>query len=190
MTDQQVSAPVPESVFRAEAEAARLDFQKSCSHTVGRLLRTLAANVNGPSGTVLEIGTGCGVGSAWLLAGLRNGNRLVSVDSDPALQRAATKALGAEKAATFLLGDWREALRHAPFGLAFVDVGEAKDDGADEVIEAMEPGGLLMLDDFSPGPLYQGQHDERWHRWMHHPKLISSEILVERDSAAILASRI
>lgn len=189
MSDQRTPLPVPENVRLAEAGAARLGFHQSCSHAVGRLLRTLAGNAVEDT-TVLEVGTGCGVGSAWLLAGLRKGSRLVSIDNDRQCQRAAAAALGADERSTLLVGDWREALGHGPFALAFVDVAEAKDSGADEVIEAMLPGGLLLLDDFTPGPLYQGKHDERWHRWMHHPGLLSCEILVEEDSAAILASRI
>jgi predicted O-methyltransferase YrrM len=102
----------------------------------------------------------------------------------------SSDALGGENRLDLVRGDWRDALSRGPFSLAFVDAGDAKDAGADEVVEAMTVGGLVVLDDFTPGPLYRGEHDERWHRWMLHPRLASSEILIAPGAAAILATRI
>ncbi|MEX2541039.1 MAG: class I SAM-dependent methyltransferase [Trueperaceae bacterium] len=178
---------LPPLVQRAEALATKLAFRNSCRREFGRLLCTLAARVDG---SVLEIGTGCGVGSAWILSGLSRGGRLVSIDLDRERHLQVKTHFADIESALFLQGDWRSALEHGPYELAFVDAGEAKDAGADEVIEAVAPGGHLILDDFSPGPLYKGQRDERWHRWMQHPKLVSCEILLDRDSSAILATKV
>lgn len=60
---------VPEVVQRALDASRKEGFDKSCTPPVGRLLELFAAAA-GP-GTVAELGTGCGVGSAWLLSGLR-----------------------------------------------------------------------------------------------------------------------
>jgi predicted O-methyltransferase YrrM len=179
--------PRPHLVQRAECLAARMGFPNSCTPEFGRLLRTLAGATRG---TVLELGTGCGVGSAWLLSGLPEGGRLVSVDNDEDRHAAVSGLLGGESCFELLLGDWRDALARGPFALAFVDVGGAKDEGADEVVERMAVGGVVVLDDFTPGPLYRGEHDERWHRWMLHPRLASSEILLAPGAAAILATKL
>ncbi len=54
---------------------------------VGALLRFLAASVDAK--TVVETGTGAGVSGLWLLAGMRPGGTLTSVDSEPEHQRLA-----------------------------------------------------------------------------------------------------
>src|SRR5688572_31489907 len=46
----------------------------------GSLLRALAASK--PNGRFLELGTGAGVGTAWPLAGMDPGSRLISIDND------------------------------------------------------------------------------------------------------------
>ena len=72
----------PDDVQRALELSRAHGFKNSCTPEVGRLLQLFAAAA-GP-GTVAELGTGCGVGSAWLLSGLREGQMFVSVESDPA----------------------------------------------------------------------------------------------------------
>ena len=94
---------VPELVQRALEASRKEAFDKSCTPPVGRLLELFAAAA-GP-GTVAELGTGCGVGSAWLLSGLPEGGRLVSVDSSPVNHRAVTELFSDVPNARFLCGD-------------------------------------------------------------------------------------
>jgi predicted O-methyltransferase YrrM len=49
--------------------ANELGFEQSCEADVGRLLAVLAAGVPG-GGRILEIGTGAGVGTAWMVEGI------------------------------------------------------------------------------------------------------------------------
>jgi predicted O-methyltransferase YrrM len=53
----------------------------ACEPRAGALLRTLAAFK--PAGRLLELGTGTGVGTAWLLAEINGAARLITVDTDP-----------------------------------------------------------------------------------------------------------
>ena len=55
----------PAALSRIEARAAALGFDMSSDPKVGALLATLAASK--PRGRSLELGTGAGVGAAWLL---------------------------------------------------------------------------------------------------------------------------
>ena len=90
MTD---SKELPGSVPAAYERADRAGFQLACEVEVGRLLAALAAAV--PSGgRVLEIGTGVGVGLAWLVHGLgaRQDVEVVTVELDDEVQRAALSA--------------------------------------------------------------------------------------------------
>ena len=64
--------PVPSLVREATARARRAGFPLSCDPAVGRLLAVLAAHL--PAGArVLELGTGTGVGAAWLMPRAVNG---------------------------------------------------------------------------------------------------------------------
>lgn len=183
---------VPEGVQRALELSRERGLANSCTPEVGRLLRLFVAAA-GP-GTVAELGTGCGVGSAWLLSGLREGQTFVSVEFNAAHHRAVSKLFGDNPNAHFLNGDWREALRYGPFRLVFVDVGEAKDDGAEAVVQTLAVGGVAVLDDFTPEthwpPEWRGKPDARRHFWLHHPDMVATEILTMPETAAVIAVRV
>jgi predicted O-methyltransferase YrrM len=183
---------VPKRVQRALEASRQGGFDKNCTPEVGSLLALLAAAA-GP-GTVAELGTGCGVGSAWLLSGLREGGRFVGVDANPAHHRVVTELFGDVPNTRFLCGDWREALPYGPFSLIFVDVGEAKDAGAAAVVEALALSGIVVLDDFTPEALWplewRGKPDARREFWLRHPRLRATEILTTPETAAILAVRV
>ena len=59
---------LPPLVERALELSERAGFTRSCSHEAGRLLQVLAGQRGRTR--VAEIGTGCGVGSAWILSAL------------------------------------------------------------------------------------------------------------------------
>jgi len=87
------SQELPGSVLASYERAARAGFQLACEADVGRLPAALAAAV--PSGgRVLEIGTGVGVGLAWLVHGLgaRRDVEVVTVELDDEVQRTALSA--------------------------------------------------------------------------------------------------
>jgi len=75
------AARLPPLVVRAHDRAAHSGFEDSCIREVGRLPRDLVGQVE--VGTVGETGSGTGVGTAWLAAGLCPGVRLMTVESDP-----------------------------------------------------------------------------------------------------------
>ena len=72
------NTPTPVAVERALQLAEQHTFKQSCLPEVGRLLRVLVAGAG--AGSVGEIGTGCGVGAAWLLSGLRPEQHLYSAE--------------------------------------------------------------------------------------------------------------
>lgn len=183
---------VPNNVRRALELSRAHGFGSSCTPEVGRLLQVLVAAA-GP-GTVAELGTGCGVGSAWLLSGLREGQTFVSVEPDPARRQAVSELFGDVNDTRFLCGDWREALSYAPFQVVFVDVSEAKDAGAEAVVQALAVGGVAVLDDFTPEtnwpPEGRGEPDTRREFWLRHPDMLATEILTTPETAAVVAVRV
>ncbi len=86
-------------VLRRETEHA--GFGMASEPKTGSLLRTLAASK--PGGRFLELGTGTGIGTAWLLAGMDDASHLDSVDTDPAVQEIARRHLGHDTRVTFHL---------------------------------------------------------------------------------------
>jgi demethylmenaquinone methyltransferase/2-methoxy-6-polyprenyl-1,4-benzoquinol methylase len=139
---------VPEVVVRARERAHTLGFEWSCEDDVGRLLAVLAAAVP-TGGRVVELGTGAGVGLAWLVHGLggRDDVDVVTVDLDADLQaRVASDAWPAS--VRFVAGDGAEVVqRLGPADLVFADAPGGKLDGLRHTVEALGPGGLLVVDD-------------------------------------------
>jgi predicted O-methyltransferase YrrM len=177
------------SLVQEALELAKLvEFENSCIPEVGQLLCLLVAQAK--AGVIAEIGTGCGVSSAWILSNLQPHQQFVSVEDNTALHQAVLELFGNEPRASFLSGNWRNILEHQPFQFAFVDVGDAKDKGVNEIVEATAIGGLIVLDDFTPLPLRENKADARRKSWLEHPKLIATEILTTPTTSALLAVKI
>lgn len=146
-------------IEEAQALATRLAFAESCTWGTGRLLAALAATAIGPVG---ESGTGCGYGTAWLRSGLRPGERLVTVEHDAERALAVAELFAADPAVIVLPDDWTALRAYRPFGLLFVN-GGGKPGGPGAVADLMAPGGIVVLDDFTPSdewpPTYRGEPD-------------------------------
>ncbi len=181
---------VPPRVVAAERVAAQAGFKKSCIPEVGRLL-SLAATAK-PHGVIAESGTGSGVGTAWLHSGLGAGARLVTVERDGELARRAADVFADDDRVTVLTGDWRLLEQHAPFDVFFCD-GGGKHDDPEQVVELLAPGGLLILDDFTPSshwpPRFGYEVDELRLFYLTHPALEATEVLTTPASSAVVAAR-
>src|SRR5690606_22048392 len=151
---------------------------------------TLAA---GRRGTLAETGTGCGVGSAWLRSGMPEGVRLVTAEHDASLVEDVREIFADDPAVTVLEADWTELAPFAPFSLLFLDVREAKRAGPEVAVDIMEPGGTVVLDDFTPyagwPPMYDGRVDVIRQRWLTDPAFVAAEIMVADDTSVLLATR-
>lgn len=184
---------LPPRVAHALAEAERLNFDRSCSLETGRLLRTLAASR--PGARLAELGSGVGVGAAWLLAGLSVGAHLLTVEVDPERAALTREVLKGEARVTALHGHWRDALEHGPFDLIFSDAAPAKreTEHLESLIDALTLGGMLVLDNFSPPallpPALHGGDPERERLWAH-PRLSCTEVAVSTHERVILAVRV
>lgn len=172
----------PPLVGRALAVAEALGFDRSSRFEDGRLLHVLA----GRRGIerAAEIGTGAGVGTAWIASALPPGVPLYTCDVDTARLAAARELFADDPDVRVLAGDWRDVLPpEAPFDFVFVDGGGAKDD-LDAVLGIAAPGATLVLDDFSPG--WVGP-DPRRYLWLHDPRVSAVELGTGGDARAIIA---
>jgi predicted O-methyltransferase YrrM len=187
-----MSAPpvVPGVVNRAHELSRRRGFVSSCRNETGWLLASLAAS---RGGTLAESGTGCGVGSAWLRSGMREGARLVTAEHDAGLVEAVREIFAGDEMVSVLEADWKELAQEAPFSLLFLDVREAKRAGPDTAASLVEPGGLVVLDDFTPcttwPPMYQGRVDTMRQGWLTDPRFATVEVMVASDASVLIATR-
>ena len=135
-------------------------FERSSIPEIGRLLAVLVAAR--PEGRFAEIGTGCGVGSAWIADALGPEASLVTVELDDDRAAAAGRLFADNPNVRVLHGDWHELLPpEAPFDLLFFDGGYWKKGDvpaeSEQVLRIMAPGGIVVIDDLTPGePLARG----------------------------------
>jgi predicted O-methyltransferase YrrM len=174
---------LPPLVQRALALAERSGFEKSCSDEAGRLLQVLAAQRGRMR--VAEIGTGCGVGAAWILSALPPETPFLTVELDPGRAAAAADLLAADEYARVLQGGWADVLApEAPFDLLFADGGGQAMKTNPAVLDLLAPGGTLVLDNFTPG---RPGPDPVRELWLHHPRLAAIELQLSPHEAAIVA---
>lgn len=173
---------VPPLVAKALALSERAGFTKSCSPEAGRLLQVLAGQRGRTR--VAEIGTGCAVGSAWILSALDPEVAFVTIELDEQRAADAAELLDGDDNATVLQGDWQEVLAdEAPFDLLFADGGRSK--YHEELLGLLAPGGTLFLDDLTPG--YAAPDPVR-ELWLGHPRLIAVELQTSPDEAVIVGT--
>ncbi|MBY0278593.1 class I SAM-dependent methyltransferase [Candidatus Binatia bacterium] len=183
---------LPAAVGATYARAERHGFMLSCEPAVGRLLATLAASVPA-GGRILEMGTGIGVGTSWIVHGVgaRDDVQVVTVDLDEQASAIAREASWPAWV-TLRVGDVLAVLDElGRFDLIFADAQGGKWTGLDRTIAALRPGGLLLVDDMTPPRWMDDAHERHTARvratLLSHPDLVSSELAC--GSGMILCAR-
>ncbi|WP_437869840.1 O-methyltransferase [Sorangium sp. So ce363] len=146
---------VLEGIERATAE---IGFAMASDRQTGSMLRTLAA---AKSGAFLELGTGTGISTCWILDGMNAISTLVSVEHDEKVQAVACQHLGDDPRLTLKNMDGEAFLRSAlgqQFELVFADTWPGKYYALDEALSLIKPGGLYVIDDMLPQPNWPDDH--------------------------------
>ncbi len=113
---------------------------------------------------MLEVGTGTGLATAWLLAGMDAGSTLVSIDSEAAYQAIAHTCLGHDTRLQLICtdaADWLVKQIPATFDLIFADAWPGKYANLDETLNLLKPGGFYVIDDMLPQPNWPAGHDKK-----------------------------
>ncbi len=177
----------PPLVTRALALERELGFERSSIPEVGRLLHLLAAQRGRTR--VGELGTGCGVGGAWIVSALPPAVPFVTVELDGRLARAASELFATDGNVRVLHGDWHELMPpEAPFDLLFYDGGgkQHPEVDGDDVVGLLAPGATIVMDDLTPG---RSEHDPVRDFWLNHAEIAALELLTTRETAAIVGTR-
>lgn len=192
MTTYRATSDVPPLVRQATALAARLAFTHSCTPEVGRFLAVLAAGVGAE--VVGEIGSGCGVGAAWIVSALPPAATFVTVECDATRAVAVRELLHPYLQARVLHDDWHALLSAGPFDLLFADGGQAKQEEPALLLDALRPGGTIVLDDLTPEEhwpaTWRGRQDPVRAYWLNEPRLAATELLTTPTTALIVATRL
>lgn len=165
----------------AEQRAESRGFTASCEQPVGELLATLAVRTP-HRGRDLELGSGCGVGTAWLAYGLddRRDVELVTVERDSEL----ASQLAQDPPAAFVdvvAGDAEQKLPDlGVFDLIFADAEGGKWTGLDLTLDALAPLGVLLVDDMDLRRYEAAEHrahvEQVRRTLVTHPGLVSVEL--------------
>ena len=172
-----MSAPpdLPDVVRRAFDVSRRAGFVSFCRNETGRLLATLA------------------VGTAWLRSGIRDDSRILTAELDAKLADAAAKIFVDDDRVEVLAADWSTLLDKGPFSLLFLDSRDSKGAGPDAIAEIVEPGGVVVLDDFTPcsswPPVFEGRVDVLRESWLTDERFTTAEIMVATDASVLIATK-
>jgi predicted O-methyltransferase YrrM len=155
----------PRQLAAIQAATAAQGFNMASEPLTGSLLRTLAASK--PGGRLLEIGTGTGLSTAWLLDGMDDRAHLTTVDNNATVQQIAQAHLGHDPRVHFVLQDGDEFLRAAiapttggrvTYDLIFADSWPGKYRLLEETLGLLAPGGLYVIDDMLPQANWPADH--------------------------------
>src|SRR4051812_18891127 len=128
------------------------------------------------------MGTGIGVGTAWMAQAMPKDSRIVTIEIDEPRARAAADLFAKDGRINVLDGDALELAAHGPFDFVYCDAGSGKIDHQEVTVAMVRPGGLILLDDLSPT-----RTDLDW--WLHRPEVIPATIWLTPELGAILAVR-
>jgi predicted O-methyltransferase YrrM len=152
----------PSVIEKIDADAAAISFGQPSDDLTGVFIRTLIASK--PTGKFLELGTGAGRATAWLLEGMSADSTLISVEFDKALIGIAQKHLGHDPRLELICRPGEDVIVTLPadsFDLIFADTWPGKYNHLAETLNLVKPGGFYIIDDMLPQPNWPEGHAEK-----------------------------
>jgi len=192
MDDQKITS-IPDALPDIERETASLGFDMPSDRQTGAFLRILVASK--PSGRILELGTGTGLATAWMLDGLGQDASLISIDVDQAVNDVAVRNLGSDQRIEFVVADanrWLGEYSGPPFDFIFADAMAGKYENFRDAWKNLNVGGLYIIDDMLPQDNWPSGHESNVERLLSELDSRSDCRLVRMNwaSGLVMASRI
>jgi len=159
--EDAVLTPIPVQYDAILEATAALSFNMNSDLYTGSLLKTLVASK--PASRILELGTGGGLATSWILQGMDEETRLVTVENNAALLHIAKEQL-TDSRIEFILADgyeWLQNNQGAKFDLIFADAMPGKYELFEEAIDLLRPGGFYIIDDMLPQPNWPAGHADK-----------------------------
>ncbi|MFM6947971.1 MAG: O-methyltransferase [Aquirufa sp.] len=158
----EINQDIPKAYFEIEQSTKDSGFTMASEPLTGSLLKTLAASK--PAGKFLELGTGTGLSTAWILDGMDSESSLISFDNDETFLDIARKFLSNDKRLTLVLSDgedWVKSNLNQKFDYIFADTWHGKYLLLDEVLNMLNKGGIYIVDDMLPQQNWPEGHEEK-----------------------------
>jgi len=149
----------------AEATKA-IEFNMASDMQTGSLLKTLAASKI--SGRILELGTGTGLATSWIVDGMDERTKLITIENNTLLLDIARKALQ-DSRVEFVWADgyaWIQTYSGEKFDMVFADAMPGKYDLFEETIGLVKVGGFYIIDDMLPQPNWPEGHADKVERFI------------------------
>ena len=178
---EEINQPYPPAYIQIDEATRASGFTMASDVLTCSLLRTLA--VSKPGGNFLELGTGTGLSTSWILDGMDAAAQMISVDNDEMFLNIARQFLGNDHRLTLICsdgGDWVNQNKNQKFDYIFADTWHGKYLMLDEVLSMLNKGGLYIIDDMLPQPNWPEGH---------HEKAINLVIELEKRSDLVLTKQ-
>lgn len=161
MMINETRVALPSYLAEIRSDTVAMGFAMASDLLTGNLLRTMAATK--PGGKFLELGTGTGCGTTWLLEGMDSASTLLTVENDTQAVAIAQRYLRHDPRLTFQIGDGGEFLeamqeQAGSFDLIFADTWPGKYTHLEEALNLLKVGGIYLIDDLLPQPNWPADH--------------------------------
>ena len=159
---EEINQQYPETYIAIDNATKISGFTMASDVLTCSFLRTLAASK--PGGKFLELGTGTGLSTAWILDGMDENSTLVSIDNEVKFLEIAQRFLGEDNRLSLVDtdgADWVEANKNEKYDYIFADTWHGKYLMLDEVLAMLNKGGLYIIDDMLPQPNWPVGHDQK-----------------------------
>jgi predicted O-methyltransferase YrrM len=158
MNDTMINS-IPDQYEKIKEAGIELKFNMASDVYTGSLLKTLAASK--PSGKLLELGTGTGLATSWIVAGMSDNSSLLTVENNSLLIEVAKKHIEDSRVEFIIANayEWIKTYTGEKFDLIFADAMPGKYDLFEETIDMLKSGGLYIIDDMLPQPNWPVGHD-------------------------------
>ncbi|MGM0883055.1 MAG: O-methyltransferase [Bacillota bacterium] len=160
----QESMKKPRLADQIKRKAKEHDFTMSCDDLTGSLLRSLITTK--PNCTALELGTGAGYSTTWLLDGMDHDSLLITVESEEKYINIAKEIIH-DPRVDFRVREGEDFIKEhldQRYDLIFADTWPGKFYLLDEVLGMLKPNGLYIIDDLNPQPNWPEGHGEKVHK--------------------------
>jgi predicted O-methyltransferase YrrM len=159
---EKINQQYPGTYAKIDEATKELGFTMASDVLTCSLLRTLASAK--PAGRFLELGTGTGLSTAWILDGMDSDSSLVSIDHERRFLAIAETYLGGDKRLQLVCadgGEWVEKNKGQSFDYIFADTWHGKYLLLEEVLSMLKRGGFYIIDDMLPQPNWPEGHQQK-----------------------------
>ncbi len=128
---------------------------------IGTLLKTLITSK--PNSNILELGTGIGLSLSWMIDGLDEASKLISVDNDNNLIEIVKEFFSNDPRVELVCEDgssWIKNYQGDKFDLVFADAWPGKYSEISEILDLINLGGFYVVDDMKVQANWPAGHQE------------------------------